>query len=287
MNKRETQMMEAAKERLEKARKAYEAAQHCDDPEQHLREMAGAESELRLAQKDWAVWEVKEAQAKQLAVATPTPSTAVVEMMDRSVAASRKAEVLQIVAATAKQIQGRPYLQVEGWQSIALAHGCVASAGDVERVEGAYPGFRAIGKVIAVETGVVVATAEGFVGDDEQMWRKRPAFARRAMAQTRAISRACRSAFAHVVVLINSQHQTRYATTPAEEMDGVVSGEVETESEWAAEIDATCKQYGADPAKVWDWLGAQSYDRFNVTEKVADKIVERLRKKQADKEAAA
>ena len=66
--------------------------------------------------------------------------------------------------------------------------------------------------------GIVLATAEGFVGDDEPMWKKRPMYARRAMAQTRASSRVCRSAFAHVVVLIDKD----LGTTPAEEMQGVV-----------------------------------------------------------------
>jgi hypothetical protein len=117
----------------------------------------------------------------------------------------------EIVLATAKNIQGRRYVQVEGWQAIAIAHGCVASSGSVERVEG---GFRAIGRVIRMENGQEIATAEGFVGDDESMWARRPEYARRAMAQTRAISRACRSAFAHVVVMMNAG----LSTTPAEEV---------------------------------------------------------------------
>jgi hypothetical protein len=116
-----------------------------------------------------------------------------------------------IVEKTARNIQGRRYVQCEGWQSIALAHGCVASAGDVQRIE---TGFRAIGKVVRMRDGMTIATAEGFVGDDERMWASRPEYARRAMAQTRAISRACRSAFAHVVTLMNAGLET----TPAEEI---------------------------------------------------------------------
>jgi hypothetical protein len=65
-----------------------------------------------------------------------------------------------------------------------------------------------------MDTGQVIATAEGFLGDDEEMWAKRPTYAKRAMCQTRAISRACRSAFAHVVVLIDRN----LSTTPAEEV---------------------------------------------------------------------
>lgn len=119
-----------------------------------------------------------------------------------------------IVTKTAQAIQGRKYVRVEGWQSIAVAYGCVASARDVELVAG---GVRAIGEVRRMSDGAVIATAEGFVGDDEKTWASRPMYARRAMAQTRAVSRACRSAFAFVVTLIDGN----LSTTPAEEMDGL------------------------------------------------------------------
>jgi len=117
----------------------------------------------------------------------------------------------KIVRETAQRIGNRDYVRVEGWQSIAVAHGCVASARDVERVE---DGWRCIGEVRRMDNGQVISTAEGFLGDDEDMWAKRPTYARRAMCQTRAISRACRSAFAHVVVLIDKN----LSTTPAEEV---------------------------------------------------------------------
>lgn len=128
----------------------------------------------------------------------------------------------EIVVATATRIQGRKYVTVEGWQAIAIAHGCTASARDVEAVEG---GVRAIGEIRRMSDGAVISVAEGFVGEDEATWfggdngsgkklPKRPDYAIRAMAQTRAISRACRSAFAHVVVMMKAG----LATTPAEEV---------------------------------------------------------------------
>lgn len=130
-----------------------------------------------------------------------------------------------MVIATAMEIQGRKYVKVEGWQTIAIAHGCTASARDVEHIEG---GVRAIGEIRRMSDGAVIAEAEGFVGEDEPTWfggetttkwgkktlPKRADYAIRAMAQTRAISRACRSAFAHVVVMMNAG----LSTTPAEEM---------------------------------------------------------------------
>jgi hypothetical protein len=151
----------------------------------------------------------------------------------------------QIVLATAKPIKGKRFVGVEGWQAIALAHGCVASSGEVERID---TGFRAIGKVVRMSDGQTLSTAEGFVGDDEPLWAARPEYARRAMAQTRSISRACRSAFAHVVVMM----QAGLETTPAEEMQGdepsIVSGEVvTTTSERDKELKELCSQAGTTP----------------------------------------
>lgn len=121
----------------------------------------------------------------------------------------------EIVKSTAKNIQGRRYVAVEGWEAIAIAHGCAASAMDVERVsDEGMSGFKCVGVVRRMMDGQEIARAEGFLGDDEAMWSKRPVYARRAMVQTRAISRACRSAFAHVVVMIDAN----LSTTPAEEV---------------------------------------------------------------------
>lgn len=140
-----------------------------------------------------------------------------------------------IVVATAKKIGDRNFVPVEGWMAIAIAHGCAGSARDVERVEG---GVRAIGEIRRMADGALISQAEGFVGEDEAVWfggtvrawkwgekrgekvwydkthEKRADYAIRAMAQTRAISRACRSAFAHVVVMMNAG----LSTTPAEEV---------------------------------------------------------------------
>ena len=116
-----------------------------------------------------------------------------------------------IVTKTAITIQNRKYVRVEGWQAIAVAHGCIASSKDVEKTE---TGIRAIGEVRRMTDGLVLSTAEGFVGNDEATWGQRDEYAKRAMAQTRAISRACRSAFAHVVVMMDAGLET----TPAEEI---------------------------------------------------------------------
>lgn len=142
----------------------------------------------------------------------------------------------EIVKRTAQSIGGRKYVRVEGWQSIAVSYGCVAGARDVERVEG---GVRALGEVRRMSDGQLISTAEGFVGDDEPTWAKRPEYARRAMAQTRAISRACRSAFAFVVTLIDSS----LSTTPAEEVpDGGFSDSPAGPSQSVAEKAARVRE---------------------------------------------
>jgi hypothetical protein len=118
----------------------------------------------------------------------------------------------EIVKKTAKQIQKRKYVCIEGWQAIAAAHGCVLSIEDVHEDE--EQNVIAIAAVKRMSDGAVLGKAEGFVGMDENTWKGRARYARRAMAQTRAMSRAARSAFAHVVVLMDAG----LSTTPAEEV---------------------------------------------------------------------
>jgi len=116
-----------------------------------------------------------------------------------------------IIAKTALPIAGKNYVKVEGWQTIAMAHGCLLSAKGVQRIDG---GVKALGEVIRMSDGAVLASGEGFVGDDEKTWGNRDEYAKRAMAQTRAMSRAARSAFAYTIVLMDKG----YETTPAEEV---------------------------------------------------------------------
>ena len=153
----------------------------------------------------------------------------------------------EIVLKTAVEIEGKKYVRVEGWQSIATAHACCSGSRDVEQVygpQGQLLGYKAIGEIRHMATGQVISTAEGFVGCDEQVWfggegtkwdkvkrkrvphtfPKRHDYAIRAMCQTRAVSRVCRAAFAHVVVLMDAG----LSTTPAEEVPdgGFVDAEV-------------------------------------------------------------
>lgn len=115
----------------------------------------------------------------------------------------------EIVLRTVMELQGKKYVKVEGWASIAAVYGCTPSIREVIEEE---RGIRAIAD-LRTHAGQVIATAEGFCGLDEPRWAHQPMYARRGMAQTRAVSRVCRTAFAFVVTLIGGLE-----TTPAEEM---------------------------------------------------------------------
>lgn len=140
----------------------------------------------------------------------------------------------EIVLKCVVEIAGRRYVKVEGWMSIAVAHGCIASIKSVENIPG--EGVKAVAEVKRINDQAVLATAEGFVGVDEPDWYggevtrwnkkknreetktlpKRTNHAIRAMSQTRSISRVLRAGFSHVVVMIDE----KLSTVPYEEISG-------------------------------------------------------------------
>ena len=132
-------------------------------------------------------------------------ATALMRMAGNVAAACR-----EIVMRTAMELQGKKYVKVEGWASIAAAYGCVPTIREVVEEE---RGIRAIADLVRHD-GKVIASAEGYCGLDEPRWATQPLYARRGMAQTRAVSRVCRTAFAFGVVMIDEGRQT----TPAEEI---------------------------------------------------------------------
>ena len=186
---------------------------------------------------------MEKTQSESTAMTVPTPGATALRFRE----ATDAAQVCKaIVLKTACQIGNRKYVKVEGWMSIAVAHGCIASIREVKHTEN---GIVATAEVRRISDGVVLTTAEGYVGRDEAVWfggtvtktkwnnfkkkeetlttvyPRREEFAIRAMAQTRAISRACRTAFAHVVVLMNEGLET----VPAEEVNDTDAIDVDTE----------------------------------------------------------
>lgn len=122
----------------------------------------------------------------------------------------------EAVIRTVMKIGGKQYVKVEGWQTIAAAHGCLAEIESITEAEiEGVGGLICWSKLIRVSDQKVLSRASAFLGDDEnQDGISGKKYARYAKVQTRAISRVCSNAFRFVVVLMNAGLET----TPAEEM---------------------------------------------------------------------
>jgi len=117
-----------------------------------------------------------------------------------------------LVLQSAIQLQGKRYIPAEGWQSLAAVLGLSPKIVSVQELENG--DVIAVAEIVRVSDGNVLSRAEGYCGTDEQAWAKRPRYARRGMAQTRAISRACRSCLSWVLPLVDRDLEM----TPAEEI---------------------------------------------------------------------
>ncbi len=110
-------------------------------------------------------------------------------------------------------IQGRRFVRVEGWTTLAAMMGVTArEVGIAEQEDGS---FEATVELVRHKDGQVISRASALCGADEPTWAGRPKYARRSMASTRATGKACRLAFSWVMSLAG------YEATPAEEMDSV------------------------------------------------------------------
>lgn len=107
-------------------------------------------------------------------------------------------------------IQGKEYVKVEGWTTLATMMGCLPREVSVTRDEqGTYT---ATVELVRMSDGAVLTRASAECGMDEKTWASRADYARRSMAATRATSKACRLAFSWVMVL------AEYKATPSEEI---------------------------------------------------------------------
>jgi len=113
-------------------------------------------------------------------------------------------------------INGETYLEFEDWATVARFYGTTVGIVSTTFVQfGDVQGFEARAEARLVATGEIISTAESMCLSDENMWKDRPLFQLRSMAQTRAQSKVLRNVFSWVVVLAG------YKPTPAEEMQGV------------------------------------------------------------------
>lgn len=117
-------------------------------------------------------------------------------------------------------IQGKEYVRVEGWTTLATMMGCLPREVTMTRDEkGTYT---ATVELVRMSDGAVLTRASAECGMDEPTWKTRADYARRSMAATRAVSKACRLAFSWVMVLAG------YEATPSEEIPNEERGGTST-----------------------------------------------------------
>ena len=163
---------------------------------------------------------------RELAIIAPTESAAVsLGVLQASSPASLVAGASEMAAALAgvirsqhlsTRIQGRDYVQVEGWTTLATMLGVTAREVATTEQDGIYT---ATVELVRMADGAVISRASAECGSPDELdkyrkpvWANRPRYARRSMAQTRATGKACRLAFSWVMRLAG------YEPTPAEEM---------------------------------------------------------------------
>jgi hypothetical protein len=138
--------------------------------------------------------------------------------------ASMKAAAIRRIVKEQKlaiSLSGREYVKVDGWVMLAAMVGLAPTViGTEAKPDGRYCAVAEL----RTHFGQAMSRADAECGgESEPNWQKRPDYARRSMAQTRAVGKACRVLLSWVMVLAG------YAPTPAEEMDGVRE-EVEQEA---------------------------------------------------------
>lgn len=191
-------------------------------------------------------------------------------------------EVARYVTSNALsvQIQGKPYVMVEGWQFTA---GILGLVGMVEEVtnqssydevifkwESFYQGknyakehktkhFKYMAKAVFKnpETGAVVGQGFALCTNEEKKKHTFDEFAIMSHAQTRAIGKAARMAFAFIIKAAG------YQPTPAEEMDGVEDEKGTTvNTDVPKEIKVKIAQF-KDQKELLAWAGSQDLSVYH------------------------
>jgi hypothetical protein len=160
--------------------------------------------------------EVIDADAGELELYDPPTPTTIFHTSDPEVALERMRAVATTLVDVVESrklyvvIQGRKHLLVSAWTTLG------AMLGLFPAVAWTRPNESGDGYLARVEVhtrdGVLVGAAEAECARSERTWAKRDAFSLRAMAQTRATSRALRGPLEQIVVLAD------YEPAGAEEM---------------------------------------------------------------------
>ena len=108
------------------------------------------------------------------------------------------------------KISSRDYVHVEGW--VLLGNMCGLMPREKEITEDQDGSIHARVEIIRLSDGSVVSGASSLVGADEPDWARRPRYARRSMAVTRATGKSFRLCLSWVMSLAG------FEVTPFEEM---------------------------------------------------------------------
>ncbi len=118
------------------------------------------------------------------------------------------------------EIQGKPYLQFGGWQTLARFFGATVAIEWTQPLVDAKNyllGYEA--RAIVYQNGQIISSAEASCMKTEKRWAKAEEYAVTSMAQTRASAKALRNAFGWVAELAEDPKTgQRLQSTPAEEM---------------------------------------------------------------------
>ena len=141
-----------------------------------------------------------------------------VELVARATEAADQLAAIIKAKGLFSNIQGKEYVRVEGWTTLAAMMGCLPKEVSMTRRDDG--SFEATVELVRMSDGVTLTRASAECGKDEPTWKGRADYARRSMAATRATSKVCRLAFSWVMVLAG------FEATPSEEIphdeDGVV-----------------------------------------------------------------
>ena len=119
-----------------------------------------------------------------------------------------------------KTIQGKEYVEVEGWSTLGAMLGVVPKTRHVKEIKDGI--FEATVDLIRVTDQAIISTGIAECGSDDELdkngdptWAARPRYARKSMSITRATGKAFRISFSWIMILAG------YKPTPYEEIVGM------------------------------------------------------------------
>lgn len=118
------------------------------------------------------------------------------------------------------EIQGKNYVNVEGWEFAGASTGVLPRVAKVVQVpsESGEIKYRAEVELVRLSDGLVVGSGIAVCSNNESKRRGADEYVIASMAQTRAIGKAYRNMFGFLMKLAG------YEPTPAEDMDGELGG---------------------------------------------------------------